>query len=193
MKKIIAMLMVIMLCLCICSCGDDETAAKKAVAAPKPTTAQQNTTCSQQAILILMESNLDCHNMFYMKPLTTTTQQNSDGYLGVDPAIMKDYDALKTLVNNTYSKECAQKLLSYPSKENPLYKNVDGCLFTKPDVAKFDPDYVVSWDDCTVEIIKSDNKTCEFKITTQKDSKPYSVSSTAVYENGKWLFTEVLS
>lgn len=194
MKKIIAILLIVIMCVCVVGCKDDQqqqTAKKSASNVQKATTALENTKCSEQAILLLLESNLDCHAVFYVTPLTSTTQQNSDGYLGVDKNMMADYNTLSELVRNTYCKERAEELLNYPSKETPLYKNVGGDLFVKPDVVKFEQ-YNIFWENPSVKIIKEDANKCEFEITTEKDSQPYTVKSSAVYEDGKWLLTDII-
>lgn len=196
MKKIIAIMMIVLLCLSVCACKDDtkpaETNAQKTQQSKGNTDPLKAEKCTEQTILMLFEKNLDCHAIFYVTPLLTTTQQNSDGYLGVDAKVMKDYDALSKMVHDTYTKETADSLLSYPSKETPLYKSVDGFLFAKPDVAQFDSTYYAESDSAKVKILSSDNKKCEFEISFS-GSENKTKTTSAVYEDGKWVLTEVIS
>ncbi len=185
MKRLLALMLTLALCfvMCACSCAGTSTDPTK----PEPVA------CNETTIRTLMEQNLDCYFIFYVEPLSHTTQQNSDGYYGAEKTYFADYNGLKNLVESTYIPQKASMLLNYPEKETPLYKNVEGNIFMKPDVAEF-TDYKIIWDETyTVKITSNTESECKFTLnTTDFDQKPYTVNGTAVYQNNRWLLTDII-
>ena len=147
--------------------------------------------CTENDIRALMERNLDCYTLYYISPAPVTTQQNSDGYLGVDKNFLSDYKTLSDLVTTTYTADKAAEILNYPSKETPLYKDVQGNLFVKPDLVEFN-DYEWSFSEYTVKIDSDKDNKCTFTLKTEEGSQTYETTGTAVYENGKWLLTDII-
>ena len=184
MKKLLTLMLCLLMCLSFTACKDKE---KTKGAKDTELTAQL-----EQEIRVLMEQNLDCYFVYFVSPITHTTQQNSDGYYGTDGAYFEDYNALKTLVESTYVSTKAEELLNYPSKETPLYKSVDGLIFTKPDVASF-VKYNIIWEEYSVEILESSDEKCTFKLkTVDLNGKEYTVDGAAAKENDKWLFEDIV-
>lgn len=183
MKRTLTLIMILILCVSLCACKKNKQAQ-----APVPTNAE----CTEQELLTLIEQNADCYYFFYVSPLEHTTQQNSDGYMGVAPGVFADYESLKTLVESTYTKVCADNLLNYPSADAPLYKEAGGGFFVNPEV-EGNADYKLTWNEITVEITNSSKTECSFKVTTLDDSSsPYTTEGKAIYENGKWRLAELI-
>lgn len=187
MKRLSALLLALLMCLSFTACKKDKDKDTKTATAD---TAQ--TECTEQQVKRLVEKNLDCYFIYYVSPLTHTTQQNSDGYYGTDGSYFSSYKELEDLVKSTYTAEKATQLLSYPSENAPLYKNVEGLIFTKPDVIK-PVEYNIIWDSYTVEFTENGTKKCSFKLnTTDLDGKEYTTDGEAVFENGTWLLTDLI-
>ncbi len=190
MKRLItlslALILTFSMCLCLSSCKKDEKNGSSK-------NANTVTELTEQDIRLLMEKNLDCYFLFYVSPLTCTTQQNSDAYYGTDQSYFKTYDELKDLVETTYISEKATELLNYPSEDLVLYKNVDGLIFEYPAAIK-PVEYNIIWDDSyTVEMEKkSDTKYALSFTTTDLDSKAYETDGEIVFENGKWRFADLI-
>jgi len=184
MKRFIALLMALTLCFALCACKKNKEAE-----APAPT----NALCTQQELLTLIEQNADCYYFFYVSPLEHTDQQNSDGYMGVAEGPFDNYETLRNLVLSTYTKSCAETLLSYPSADAPLYKEAGGGFFVNPEV-KGNPDYNLTWNNVSVEITNSTQTECSFKTTTTSDdyTTVYTTSGKAVYEDGKWRLAQLI-
>jgi len=182
MKKFCALALLLAMCVVMCACS--------CVADTSDTTAPA---CDELTIRKLMEQNLDCYFIYYVEPLSVTTQQNSDGYLGTDGSYMKTYSELENLVKTTYVKNTADKLLCYPTKETPLYKGVDNLIFAKPDVAEFKK-YNIIWEDSyTIKIDSCTDTQCKFTLnTTDLDSKPYTTQGVAQVQDGKWLLADII-
>lgn len=185
MKKLIALLSALIMCFAFTACKNNPTNNTS----DTPTATVE---CTEQDIRTLMERNLDCYFMFYVSPLGHTTQQNSDGYFGVDEAYISDYASLKDMVYGTYTAATAERLLNHPSADTPLYKDVDGKIFMKDDV--IDPvTYNIAWDDYKVEITENSTEKCSFTLTTTDfDGKEYKADGIAVNENGTWLFETII-
>lgn len=183
MKRLTALFLTLMLCFALCACKKNN---------PSPAQTATNAECTEQELLTLIEQNADCYHFFYVKPLEHTTQQNSDGYMGVAPGVFPDYQSLKTYVTDTYTKSCAEELLNYPSKDAPLYKEAGGGFFVNPDV-KGNPSYALMWNEVSVTITKSTKSECSFDVATYaNDGSKYNTSGKAFYENGKWRLANLI-
>ncbi|MBR2714662.1 MAG: hypothetical protein IKB73_00445 [Ruminococcus sp.] len=184
MKKLLSLVLVVLFCFSFAACKskDDSTATTKA-----------QKSCTEQTIKQLMEKNLDCYYLFYVTPLSHTTQQNSDGYYGNDKSYLSTYEELENLVYGTYTDSTAKKLLSHPKSSTPLYKNSNGEIFINPDVIK-PVEYNILWDENYLVTIDENTKSkCTFTLkTVDLDNKEYSTDGTAVYENGNWVFSEIV-
>ena len=188
MKKFISVLLAITLlmsvCLCLASCkNDDKTDASN----------EKVTELTEQDVRILIEDNLDCYFMFYVAPLSDNSYQGDDGYYETDGTYIKPYDELEKLVNDTYTKKTAQKLLEYPSSDSPLYKNVDNSIYFKPEVIT-PVDYDVIWDDTyTIDMAQISDTQYALTFTTYDfDSNDYVAVGDIVFEDGKWRFDDII-
>lgn len=182
MKRVITFILALMMCVSLAACKN-ETPETPQAAAPQFT---------EEIAKQLVEKNLDCYFIFYVSPLTCTQQQNSDGYFGTDTSYLENYEALETLVKSTYTESRADIVLNYPSKENPLYKNVDGLIFEDPTAVE-PVEYDILWDDYSVEITQTSEDECSFTLkTTDMNSKEYTTTAQAVLENNEWKLTEVI-
>ncbi len=183
MKRLLALILTILMCLSFTACKDGTT---------QKNATHLTETELEQEIRVLIEQNLDCYFLFYVSPLPHTTQQNSDGYYGTDGSYFENFDALKNLLKSTYISSKVEELLVYPSADTPLYKDVEGYIFTKPDVIK-PVKYNLSWEDYTVEFSEISDEKCTFTLkTTDFDGKKYETNGSASLENGKWLLENIV-
>lgn len=188
MKKILAIALILVFCLSLSACkSDNKTTTDTAKA-----TAQ--TECSEQDIRLLMETNLDCYYLFYVAPLSEGGGTDSDGYTKAETSFFTSYSELNDFVTKTYTKEKSDFLLhQYPSKENPLYIEKDGAIYV--DLDAVDPDeYFIMWDDSyTIKFTENTTEKCSFTLTTTDfDGNEYVTDGSAVFENGKWLLTDIV-
>lgn len=186
MKKILTILLLLALCLSFSACKKDTDDTSS--------TTVSVSECSEQDIRMLMERNLDCYYLFYVSPLSQGGGTDSDGYTKANTSFFADYNEMCDFVRSTYTAEKSSYLLnSYPSTENPLYIQKDGAIYV--DLDAITPiEYNVMWDDSyTVEITEATNSECKFTLkTTDFDEKEYVAEGTAVFEDGKWLFTDLV-
>ena len=188
MKRLLALLMILVLCISLCACKKDKD--------PQNTPAQKTTNaeCTEQELLTLIDRNIDCYIIYYVSPLAHTTQQNSDGYMGVEKGYFEDYNSLKNFVEDTYTSDCAEQyFLQYPSKDAPLYKEAGGGFFVNPEIKPEDPDYNIDCVDPVVKITKSTKSECIFEAAPYENGpEEYKVIGKALYENGKWRLAQVI-
>ena len=188
MKKLLAILLILTLCLSLSACkNNDENPSDKA-----QTVAQIE--CTEHDIRLLMETNLDCYYLFYVAPLSEGGGTDSDGYTKAETSFFANYSELSDFVTKTYTKEKSDFLLyQYPSKENPLYIEKDGAIYV--DLDAVDPDeYFIMWDDSyTIKFTENTTEKCSFTLTTTDfDGNEYVTDGSAVFENGKWLLTDIV-
>lgn len=179
-KRLFALTLAVLMCLAFTACKNDtQTQSEDAPA------------CSEQTIRELMEKNLDCYFLFYVSPIPHTTQQNSDGYYGTEPAYFESYEDLKDFVYATYTTEKAQQLLEYPQKTAPLYKDSQGLVFVDPTLVP-KTEYNVAWEEYEIEMESTDTS-CTFTLTTTDfDGKEYTAEGKAVLENNQWRFADLV-
>lgn len=188
MKRLLALILATLMCFFVTACKDNSTNDLK-----NTTTEKFSEEKVEHEIRVLMESNLDCYYMFYIAPLSHTTQQNSDGYYGTDESYLESYSKLSEIVYSTYTPQTAKKLLSYPNDTTPLYKDVDGKIFVKPDVIT-PVEYNILWDETyTLEFTETSDTKCTFKLTTTDlDSNPYETTGSAVNIDGEWVLEDLI-
>ncbi|MBQ4128146.1 MAG: hypothetical protein IJD68_00050 [Ruminococcus sp.] len=184
MKKLIALFLAVALLLCLSACNKVDTSQYSHI-----TQAKQE--CSEQEIRQLIEKNLDCYFLFYVSALDYSQEENIDGYYKADTSYFESYEALYNFVNDTYVAEKAQELLNYPSKETPLYKEIDGELYVNPDVIA-PVNYEVMWDDSyTLKFKSNSTSACSFEIvTTDFDGNKYVTQGAAVNQKKHWYLTD---
>lgn len=223
MKKWMIPVVAALCCVSVTACGDNSSASTEPTAvtttasdkaqtteAPSETTAvatdaQATTTTTaadtqsgeltEDGIRTLMKGNVDCvMNIFFTNDLPTQGDPIRDHVSQVDTTKFASYADFEAYVGSIYTKETTKMLLNdYPYEGQPKYLNIDGklCLDTNLSGAK---GYYVDWSSYTVNITKSDDKTCEFTLTakiTEPGDNPtpedYPATGKAVFEDGKWL------
>lgn len=191
MKKILALALVILLSFSLVSCKK-ESEVQKTSETKAQAVADEEIPPEEITIRTLLEQNLDCYFLFYVSPLEHTDQQNSDAYYGTTQSVFKSYEELEELVNSTYTKKKAKELLNYPSKEMPLYKNVEGLIFVYP--AVIEPvEYDIIWDTYSVEPTKVSDKEYTFTAkTVDLDGKEYVTEGKVVKENDEWRLADLV-
>lgn len=191
MKKTLALLLAILLCFSLVSCkkkSDDQKISEE-----KPQSVTEAEIAPEEiTIRTLIEQNLDCYFLFYVSPLEHTDQQNSDAYYGTTENVFKSYEELEELVNSTYTKKKAKELLNFPTKEMPLYKDVDGKIFVYP--AVIEPvEYDIIWDTYSVEPKKVSDTEYTFTLkTVDINDKEYVTEGKIIKEDGNWLLTDLV-
>ena len=191
MKRILAILLVVILSIALVSCKEEPVSHND-----NPDGAKTETKALEEdmdiIIRTLIEQNLDCYFLFYVSPLEHTDQQNSDGYYGTSQNIFKSYDELEALVTSTYTKEKSEELLKYPTKEMPLYKEVEGLIFVYPSVIE-PVEYDIIWDSYDVKPTKVSDKEYTFTAkTVDLDGKEYETSGKVVKENDEWRLDDIV-
>ncbi len=184
MKKLIALLLSVLFVLSLTACNKVDTTQYSNI-----TQAQQE--CSELEIRQLVEKNLDCYFLFYVAPLNATGEKDENGYYEADTSYFENYEALYSFVNETYVAEKAQELLNYPSKDTPLYKEIDSKLCVNPDVVP-PVNYEVMWDDSyTLKFTQNSTSACSFEITTTDfNGNKYVTHGSAVNQNNHWYLTD---
>ena len=188
MKKLLAIMLILTFCLSLSACKNkDENSSDT-----KTTPAQ--TECTEHDIRLLMETNLDCYYLFYVAPLGEGGGTDSDCYTKAETSFFTSYSELSDFVTKAYTNEKSDFLLNkYPSKDNPLYIDKNGSIYVDLDAVK-PVEYNVLWDDSyTVTFTENSPQKCSFTLTTTDfDGNEYITSGSAVFENGKWLLTDMV-
>lgn len=166
------------------------------------TEAENTAIITEEIIRTLVDDNFNCmKNIFILSSLPTTGEAVDGEYIyKVDESIFKNYAEFEEYIRSIYCKETADMLLyNYPYDNVQKYVDIDGalCLNKMYDGAK---GYYVDWSNYSVKIISSDNKKCEFTLTGAIEEpaeipkiEEYKVNGIAVYENKKWVLTDMIS
>lgn len=195
-RKIINALFIGMIIISLCSCGKQEnenvTETTDVITADFVTEAE---------IRNLLDENLNCmSNIFILDTLPTkdTPIQGQEGIYQVEEDIFGDYAEFESYVRSVYCKETADMYLyDYPNEENPKYVNIEGKLCTnRHDAGK---GYCVDWTDYALTIESVQDGECQFTVACSVEpiveesvSKRYMIQGKAVYENDRWLLTDML-
>lgn len=170
------------------------------------TTAEQ--TVSEEMLRELIDKNIYCNlNIFSGSlPLALADEgkdveidmQNNTLYQ-VSEKAFPDYASFEEYIRSVYCKETADMYLyNYPYEGVQKYKNVDGKLYID---LKYDggKGYYVIWDDYKITIDSSSADKCEFTVKAAVGwpaenpvVEDYVVKGTAVYENNRWVLTEMM-
>lgn len=170
------------------------------------TTAEQ--TVSEEMLRELIDKNIYCNlNIFSGSlPLALADEgkdveidmQNNTLYQ-VSEKAFPDYASFEEYIRSVYCKETADMYLyNYPYEGVQKYKNVDGKLYID---LKYDggKGYYVIWDDYKITIDSSSADKCEFTVKAAVEwlaenpvVEDYVVKGTAVYENNRWVLTEMM-
>lgn len=187
MKKCLCLFL--LLAVLLCSCGGTADSSSVPVLA--------NVSTGQ--LSDLFEENLDCvENLLVLGALPHGNEPVQDGHVyPVKSVEYRSYAELQAYLQTVYTAAETTRLLEGDGK--PLYLEVDGVLCV--DVYRIGgKDYDVDWKDFTVTIDETDDKGCRFTVTghqpagdpEQTEPSPYSVSGSAVYENGRLVLEKIL-
>lgn len=156
---------------------------------------------TEEEIRSLMKENLNCmYNIFVLSMLPSQGEAVEENIYQVDQNYFKDYESFENYIRSIYCEKTADMYLNnYPFEGVKKYENRDGMLYEN-----FNYDggkgYYVDWSDYTVTIDSLSDTECEFTMVATVQwpaekpvEEPYEVKGKAVYENGKWLFTEMFS
>lgn len=201
MKKVKLLTGVLTVGILLCGCveGSFDKEQDKATTGAETTKEQS---VSEDTLRELIDKNVYCNLKIFCGSLptkesdvdtqTTTLHQVSE-------EAFPDYASFEKYVRSVYCKDTADMYLyNYPTEGAQKYRNVDGKLYID---LQYDNSkgYYVIWDDYTITIDSSSADKCEFTVKAAVEmpaDKPvkeeYTVKGTAVYENGKWVLTEML-
>ncbi len=190
MKKLLSLILILVLCLTFTAC---QTSQKTVDVSKLDNITEAQAECSELEIRQLIERNLDCYFLFYVAPLSSPDgEPDEDGYCKADTSYFQSYEELENLIYSTYTAEKAAEILSYPEKDKPLYKNVDGDIYVNEDVIK-PKEYEILWDDFDLELTESTKTQCNFNLyTTDFYSNEYNTDGFAVHQGDKWLLTYII-
>lgn len=157
---------------------------------------------NEEEIKRLFDENLKCMvDIFVLCSLPTEGEpiENTNIY-PVKKDIFKSYKEFEDYVRGIYNKETADRLLfDYPFEGVQKYVEVDGDLYINMD---YDggKGYYVDWSSYNIDIKRQSEKECVFSVTGLIEEpaenpvkEPYTIMGTAVYENDKWVLTEMIS
>lgn len=180
----------------------ESTVATETTAATESTVATEGTVITEDTIRSLMKENLNCmFNVFILSSLPRQGEPvEGDNIYQVDESAFADYAAFESYVRSVYSTETADMYLyNYPYEGDAKYINRDGklCVNINYDGGK---GYYADWSEYTVTIDSVSATECNFTLVATVEwpadkpvKEPYEVKGTAVFENGKWVLTKMLS
>lgn len=179
-------------------------------AATQETTAQGTVTdvtdatdasVTETEIRALVDENLNCMRDIFVLGMLPTEDAPIQGewIYQVKEDIFRDYAEFESYVRSVYCKETADMYLyDYPYEGEPKYVNIDGklCANKYLDGGR---GYYVDWTDYALTIESVKDGRCQFTVTCLVEwpaenpvAEEYPVSGEAIYENGRWLLTEML-
>lgn len=196
MKRLLAL--TLFLIMCLCACGKSHTALMKTgstpvsdgVLVPAPTVKQLSN---------LFNENLYCMNrLLTLGSLPTgSTPIQGDHVYPVESDRFQTYAQLKEYLHTVYTAEATELLLD--NNGMPVYLDVDGklCVDTYHVGGK---GYFVDWTGYKLTIADVQGSTCHFTVSgtltdpaDEPTPEPYTANGTAVYEDGRWVLTGMVS
>lgn len=154
---------------------------------------------SDQELHYLIDENVRCNYWFACGSLPVDETSSKDGSLRlIDQDYFANYAEFETYVRSIYCKEEADRLLyNYPEEGSQKYVENEGVLYLdlNYDGAK---GYYVDWSDYTVTVDVLSEDSCTFTIHTTIEepsdepvSEDYTLTETAVKEDGGWRLTKL--
>lgn len=206
MKKIINVGCIMLLSVVLCSCGNNTDKAVKGEDSAitednKSYEVEENNIISENTIRELFDENLYFMiNIFELSSLPTVGEPlDGDNIYQVDESYFKDYNEFESRIRSIYTKETADRLLyNFPYEGVQKYFEKDGklCVNKMYDGGK---GYYADWSDYTITIDSFNENECNFTLKAvviwpadEPKEEIYEVNATAVYENEKWLLTEMV-
>lgn len=147
----------------------------------------------------LIAGNIKCNAWFGYSSLPTDPSADlSQSGRQIDTNYFADYASFEEYIRSVYCKQEADRLLyNFPEEGVQKYYDQDGMLYlnTNYDGAK---GYYVDWSGFTLTIDSTEGNQCTFTVTATVEEpadvpqkEPYSVTQTAIFEDGRWVLTEL--
>ncbi len=187
MKKFLSVFWAVLICLSFTACNSNKDAQKD------PGTSEKE---MYDTISSLVSDNANCVlNIFDAKTLSYSGEPVYGNVYKTDDATFENYSAFEDYIRSIYCKQEADRLLyNFPDEGKSLYLNVDGDLCIDLDNV-LSRGYFRDLNNFSLTIDKFSNIDCSFTVKTtetepgdpQDDlTTEYTVSASAVLENGKW-------
>lgn len=187
MKKFLSVFWAVLICLSFTACNYNKDAQKD------PGTSEKE---MYDTISSLVSDNANCVlNIFDVKTLSYSGEPVYGNVYKTDDAAFENYSAFEDYIRNIYCKQEADRLLyNFPDEGKSLYLNVDGELCIDLDNV-LSRGYFRDLNNFSLTIDEFSNIDCSFTVKTtetepgdpQDDlTTEYTVSASAVLENGKW-------
>lgn len=148
----------------------------------------------------LFDNNLYCvfHMFYFGNHLETTSESGGHNLLKVKTDKFASYSAYEVFLKATYTADVVRELI-LPAKYMSG-SNGELCLNTVfvEDGQFYDvSDYYVDWSDYQLVVDAHSEKECYFTVTATENNpnvgqRAYECGGKAVYQNGKWILTEVI-
>ncbi len=160
---------------------------------------EETVAITEEELRHLIDENIKCHLWIVCggMPIDPTADESQNERL-VDRSLFADYASFETYIRSVYCKEEADHLLyNFPMEGVQKFFNKDGMLYfdLNYDGGK---GYYVNWENYTVTIDSVDGDSCTFTVTAsvewpsdEPQVEPYTVTTTAVLENGSWVLSEL--
>lgn len=190
---------------------ETETTKEQETSKETETTEYEELTSTQQAVSEgilreLIDKNVYCNLYIFCgslpledEEIETGTDAQTNSLYQVSEKAFPDYASFEEYVRSVYCKETADMFLyNYPFEGVQKYRDIDGKLYID---LKYDggKGYYVIWDDYTITIDSSSEDRCEFTVKAAVEwpaenpvVEDYVVKGTAVYENNRWVLTEMI-
>ena len=147
----------------------------------------------------LVENNLNClFNVFELSSLPVQGEPLHDNVYQVEESKFSSYSAFESYIRDVYIEDEADRLLyNYPMEGKAKYFDEDGklCVDMELDGGK---GYYVDWGNYTFERILTSTNRCDLVLhalieepADEPVAEEYEVTVTVLYQDGKWLLTEL--
>lgn len=156
---------------------------------------------SEEVARQLMDKNIECNDIFILGALMPENGwEPEDGNLvPVADSRFPDWETFESFVYSVYCKECADMYLyNFPYEGDAKYVNVAGKVYVNMNYVG-GKGYYVDWSDYSIEIKEETDSRCVFDVTGSIEEpsdnptkEPYTVTATAVLENGKWVLENLI-
>lgn len=165
----------------------------------KDTEETETAAITEDDLLALIAGNIKCNEWFGYSSLPTDPSADlSQSGRQVDINYFADYASFEEYIRSIYCKQEADRLLyNFPEEGVQKYYDQDGMLYLNADY-EGGKGYYVDWSGFTLTIDSTEGNQCTFTVTATVEwpadvpqKEPYSVTQTAIYENGRWLLTQM--
>lgn len=189
---------VLLLSLLCSGCGNDSADLQPN---SKVETGAEELEAVEETVRQLFQKNIDCMtNIFCINQLPYEEETMRDGHVcKVSEERFADYGAFAAYIQSVYCTEEAERLLQdFPYEGEPMYLEIDGALYVDLHLVG-GKGYYVDWTDCAITIDALTAEKCEFTAkgvieepAEEPTQEAYTVSGTAVQENGQWVLEKMI-